>query len=78
MTMMRLLTLLVVLALAVATPSPSTKCPSFFGVSKRALQTRGGDVHELTTLEDVNSIVLTAGSNNQLVVIDFSECSMKL
>jgi hypothetical protein len=73
--MMRLLTLLAVLALAVATP-PATKSPSFFGVSKLALQTRGGDVHELTTLEDVNSIILTAGSNNQLVVIDFSECMM--
>ena len=33
---------------------------------------RGGELHEPETLEDVNSLVLKAGSAGQLVVIDFT------
>ena len=33
---------------------------------------RGGDLHEPETLQDVNSLVLRAGSAGQLVVIDFT------
>jgi len=33
---------------------------------------RGGDLHEPETLEDVNALVLKAGSAGQLVVIDFT------
>eukprot|EP00531_Pseudo-nitzschia_arenysensis_P013563 CAMPEP_0116140398 /NCGR_PEP_ID=MMETSP0329-20121206/13822_1 /TAXON_ID=697910 /ORGANISM="Pseudo-nitzschia arenysensis, Strain B593" /LENGTH=184 /DNA_ID=CAMNT_0003635501 /DNA_START=163 /DNA_END=717 /DNA_ORIENTATION=- len=33
---------------------------------------RGGDLHEPETLDDVNSLVLRAGSAGQLVVIDFT------
>mmetsp|Transcript_11573 Transcript_11573/g.29299 ORF Transcript_11573/g.29299 Transcript_11573/m.29299 type:complete len:185 (+) Transcript_11573:294-848(+) len=33
---------------------------------------RGGELHEPETLEDVNSLVLRAGSAGQLVVIDFT------
>lgn len=54
-----------------AFPSPF---PSAFGVSKRipALSVRGGDVLEPETLQDVDSILLRAGSEGKLVVIDFS------
>jgi len=69
--MTRLLTLFLLLASAVATP-PRSQCPSFFGVSKLALQTRGGEVLEPTTLQNVQDILSKAGSENQLVVIDFS------
>jgi hypothetical protein len=72
--MMRLFTLFLLLSLAMASP-PAFKCPTYFGISKLALQTRGGDVQEPTTLADVEAILLNAGSNNQLVVIDFSELS---
>ena len=33
---------------------------------------RGGELHEPETLDDVNSLVLKAGSASQLVVIDFT------
>ena len=33
---------------------------------------RGGELHEPQTLDDVNSLVLKAGSAGQLVVIDFT------
>ena len=72
LTMTRLLTLFLLLASAVATP-PRSQCPSFFGVSKLALQTRGGEVLEPTTLQNVQDILSKAGSENQLVVIDFSK-----
>lgn len=49
--------------------------PAIFGVSKRVpalLSMRGGQVHEPETLEDVQAIILKAGSEQKLVVIDFS------
>ena len=70
--MLRLFTWFLLLSSAMASPS-SFKSSTFFGVSQLALQTRGGDVQEPTTLVDVEAILLKAGSNNQLVVIDFSE-----
>ena len=62
-----------------STSAPAQKCPStMFGVAKKhALETRGGDqeeagVLELTTLDDVEAVLIKAGSTNSLVVIDFS------
>ena len=58
-----------------ATPlssSTSNTCPSFFGVSKSAFEVRGGEVLEPETLDDVENILLKAGAENQLTVIDFS------
>jgi len=54
---------------------PSTTA---FGVSRRVpsaramLKIRGGQVHEPTTLEDVEALLMKAGSEQKLVVIDFS------
>lgn len=47
---------------------------SLFGVAQRipALVARGGEVHEPESAEDVDAILLRAGSENKLVVIDFS------
>jgi thiol:disulfide interchange protein len=55
----------------------TTNSPSFMPtafVSKRlpALTIRGGDVAELTTLQDVEAAILKASSEQKLVVIDFS------
>lgn len=54
-----------------AFPSPF---PTAFGVSKRipALMVRGGEVLEPESLQDVDAILLRAGSEGKLVVIDFS------
>mmetsp|Transcript_9144 Transcript_9144/g.22240 ORF Transcript_9144/g.22240 Transcript_9144/m.22240 type:complete len:178 (+) Transcript_9144:362-895(+) len=46
-----------------------------FGIpeARRAvLNVRGGELHEPSTLEEVNSLVLRAGSAGQLVVVDFT------
>jgi len=65
-------------------PSGDNTCSStVFGVpaaklARKATPTsvvhslRGGELHEPETLEDVNSLVLRAGSAGQLVVIDFT------
>lgn len=67
-----------------ATPSPrpatntqaSSTSSSLFGIPQRipALQVRGGagSVIEPETLEDVESILLKAGAESKLVVIDFT------
>jgi thioredoxin 1 len=54
-----------------AFPSPF---PSAFGVSRRipALSVRGGEVLEPDSLQDVDAILMRAGSEGKLVVIDFS------
>jgi thiol-disulfide isomerase/thioredoxin len=68
---------------AVQGPAPATKAPSscaavddttLFGVVQRvpALSVRGGQVHEPESLADVDALVLKAGSEGKLVVIDFS------
>jgi hypothetical protein len=52
--------------------SSSSTCP-FFGVPKgTTLSIRGGEVHSCETLDDCESLLLKAGSNQQLTVIDFS------
>jgi hypothetical protein len=54
---------------------PAAFLSSAFGVSKRlptVLSMRGGEVLEPETLEGVESILLKAGSENKLVVVDFS------
>lgn len=44
-----------------------------FGVAKNvALDLRGGEVIEAKTLQEVESIILSASASNKLVVIDFS------
>lgn len=51
-----------------------TAAPSIFGVSRQLpalLSMRGGQVFEPETLEDVEAILLKAGSEQKLVVIDF-------
>jgi hypothetical protein len=55
-----------------ATPSP--RPTPLFGVPQRipALQVRGGSVVEPDTLEDVEDILLKAGAESKLVVIDFT------
>jgi len=65
-------------------PSGSNTCSSFvFGVpeaklarksavTSAVLALRGGELHEPETLEEVNALVLRAGSAGQLVVIDFT------
>lgn len=65
-------------------PSSDNSCSStVFGVPAAKLarkstptnvvhSLRGGELHEPETLEDVNSLVLRAGSAGQLVVIDFT------
>ena len=65
-------------------PSADTSCSStVFGVPAAKLarkstptsvvhSLRGGALHEPETLEDVNSLILNAGSAGQLVVIDFT------
>lgn len=52
--------------------APSNTCPTFFGVPKHAINVRGGQVLQPDTLEEVESILLRAGSESKLVVIDFS------
>lgn len=75
---MRIVLLLLAFLVALVTAAPpSGTCPSpskgVFGVSQKTLlELRGGEVIEAETLQDVESILLKAGSNNQLVVIDFS------
>lgn len=60
---------------ATPAPRPATQA-SLFGVPQRipALQVRGGagSVIEPETLEDVESILLKAGAESKLVVIDFT------
>lgn len=64
---------------ATPAPRPATQpmtAPSLFGIPQRipALQVRGGagSVLEPDTLEDVESILLKAGAESKLVVIDFT------
>ena len=80
--------LLLIAALAIPTdgcmsPSPTNPVICPFGIPEAKLARksaaanavhvlRGGEVHEPETLEDVNSLVLRAGSAGQLVVIDFT------
>ena len=73
-------------ALVAATPSPKQQQPpppqqtaaalnSIFGVSTRLppmMSLRGGAVLEPKSLDDVESMLLKAGSEQKLVVIDFS------
>ena len=52
----------------------SAAAPSLFGVSQKLppfLSMRGGQVFEPETLEEVEAILLKAGSEQKLVVIDF-------
>ena len=82
-----LLSLLVSSSLAVRSPTPGTTrleaaCSSaerfsdekLFGVVQRipALNVRGGQVHEPEDLASVEALLTQAGSNDKLVVIDFS------
>lgn len=64
-------------------PSPTNPAVCPFGIPEATLARksaaasaahvlRGGELHEPETLEDVNSLVLRAGSAGQLVVIDFT------
>jgi len=65
-------------------PSGASACSStIFGIPEAKLTRksnaasavhglRGGELHKPETLEDVNSLVLRAGSAGQLVVIDFT------
>jgi len=65
-------------------PSGASSCSStVFGIpeaklarkstAKNVIQAlRGGELHEPETLEEVNALVLRAGSAGQLVVIDFT------
>jgi hypothetical protein len=62
--------------MASACPSrqSETAAPSLFGVSQKLppfLSMRGGQVFEPETLEEVEAILLKAGSKQKLVVIDF-------
>jgi thiol-disulfide isomerase/thioredoxin len=71
----RFLILFTLLGVAAATPKAPLFSDSIFGVSKRLpsmLQVRGGHVLEPESLEAVESILLKAGSEQQLVVIDFT------
>mmetsp|Transcript_18478 Transcript_18478/g.51557 ORF Transcript_18478/g.51557 Transcript_18478/m.51557 type:complete len:175 (-) Transcript_18478:1254-1778(-) len=55
--------------------SSSNNNNNVFGIpeARRAvLNVRGGELHEPSTLEEVNSLVLRAGSAGQLVVVDFT------
>jgi thiol:disulfide interchange protein len=55
--------------------SDMAAAPSIFGVSRQLpalISMRGGQVFEPTSLEDVEAILLKAGSEQKLVVIDFS------
>lgn len=69
-----ILSLFTVASIVAANPASKNTCPSptsVFGVPKSALSVRGGEVLEPESLEDVEAILLKAGSG-QLVVIDFS------
>jgi thiol:disulfide interchange protein len=50
----------------------STECFSTHNTLASLLSLRGGHVHKPDTWDDVEAILLRAGSNNQLVVLDFS------
>jgi hypothetical protein len=66
---------LAVVSLVGATPTPQKpQLTSIFGVSKRlpVMSVRGGAVLEPESLDDVESILIKAGSEQKLVVIDFS------
>jgi hypothetical protein len=52
----------------------TSAAPSLFGVSQKLppfLSMRGGQVFEPESLEEVDAILLKAGSEQKLVVIDF-------
>ena len=51
---------------------PETKIGRTPNVANAIHSIRGGELHEPETLDDVNSLVLKAGSAGQLVVIDFT------
>ncbi|GAX09726.1 thioredoxin 1 [Fistulifera solaris] len=57
-----------------ATPAPRPATTPLFGIPQRipALQVRGGSVVEPDSLEDVEAILLKAGAESKLVVIDFT------
>ena len=54
-----------------ATPA-TTDCPSAFGISGIISNLRGGEVIEGSSAAEVDSLILKAGSDQSLVVIDFS------
>lgn len=64
--------LLLFLGLVVSTEA--IRNDNLFGVVQRipALQIRGGQVNEPEDLSGVEALILEAGSNNKLVVVDFS------
>lgn len=49
-----------------------TGCPSAFGLEDIIAGLRGGEVVEGTTAAEVDSLILKAGSEQSLVVIDFT------
>ena len=51
---------------------PEAKLARKSAANSAILALRGGELHEPETLEDVNALVLRAGSAGQLVVIDFT------
>jgi len=50
----------------------TTECPSAFGLSDIIANLRGGEVIEGHTSADVDAIILRAGSDKSLVVVDFT------
>lgn len=51
---------------------PEAKLARKTAAANAAHSLRGGGLHEPKTLDDVNALVLKAGSAGQLVVIDFT------
>ena len=50
----------------------TTECPSAFGLSDIIANLRGGEVIGGHTSADVDAIILKAGSDQKLVVVDFT------
>ena len=62
-------------SMAITSPSVVRQpagCPSAFGLQEIIAGLRGGEVIEGTTASDVDALILKAGSDQSLVVIDFT------
>jgi hypothetical protein len=51
---------------------PEAKLAKATAASQAVQELRGGELHEPETLQDTEALVLTAATNRQLLVIDFT------
>jgi hypothetical protein len=65
---------LVAVSSAISSPGVAkpTGCPTAFGLQEIIAGLRGGEVIVGTSASDVDAIILKAGSDQSLVVIDFT------